>query len=231
MAAIAEELLLLLLDNAAAKPALAPSRRRRLLAAAVLLDLAYDSRLRPAGPGEPVPEGRLIAPAGPDDGNPTAGWARRRLARKPVTPKAAVAALRRRVEDRLLTQLEFTGQLRRTPLYTKGFRRGFRKGFRKGSHRDYVWVLTDRNRALQVRSRILGTLVQDIVPTPPTAALITLLHTVDGLDELFSFDPRGRRWVQHRAGEIASGSWVAADSELAEVNLAVTAAMVCAALR
>ncbi|MFA5709684.1 GPP34 family phosphoprotein [Mycolicibacterium sp.] len=218
MAVIADELLLLLLDNAAAKPALDPSRRRRLLAAAVLLDLAYDFRLRPAAPDEPVPEGRLIAQAGPDDGNPTSSWAWQRLARRPVTPKTAVAALQRRVEDRLLTQLEHTGQLRRTPVYTKRFRR------------DHVWVLTDRNRALQVRSRTLAALVRDVTPTPPTAALITLLHAVDGIEELFSFDGRARRWVHHRVGEIASGSWVATDSELAEVNLAVTAAMVCSAL-
>lgn len=219
MAVIAEELLLLLLDNAAAKPALDQSRRRRLLAGAVLLDLAYGSRLRPVAPGEPAPEGRLIALTGPDDGNPTSGWAWHRLARRPVTPKTAVAKLRRSVEARLLAQLEISGQLHRTPLYTKRFQR------------DQVWPLTDRNRALQVRTQILAALTEGVTPTPPTAALITLLHTVDGHDELFSFDDRGRRWVQHRAGEIASGSWVATDSELAEVNLAVTAAMVCAALR
>lgn len=61
--------------------------------------------------------------------------------------------------------------------------------------------------------------------------MITLLHTVGGLDELLSFDDRARRWVWQRAAEIASGSWVAADSDLAEVNLAVVAATVRAALR
>ncbi|CAJ1580420.1 GOLPH3/VPS74 family protein [[Mycobacterium] wendilense] len=219
MPAIAEELLLLLLDNASAQPALDPSRRRRVLAGAVLLDLAYQWRLRPAAPGEPVPEGRLIALVGPDDGDPTSGWAWQRLARKPRTAKSAVAKLQRDVETRLLDQLEYAGLLRRTPLYTKRFRR------------DYAWLLTDRNRAARVRSQLLRVLITGTEPAPATAAVITLLHTVGGLDELLSFDDRARRWVWQRAAEIASGSWVAADSDLAEVNLAVVAATVRAALR
>ena len=219
MPAIAEELLLLLLDNASAQPALDPSRRRRALAGAVLLDLAYGWRLRPTAPDEPVPEGRLIALAGPDDGDPTSSWAWRRLARKPLTAKAAVAKLERDVETRLLTQLEHDGLLQRTPLYTKRFRR------------DHAWLLTDRNRAARVRSQVLRALVTEVRPAPETAGVITVLHAVAGLDELLSFDSDSRRWVSHRAAEITRGSWVAADSDLTEVNLAVMGAKVRAALR
>lgn len=216
MARIAEELLLLLLDNAAGTPALPPARRHRLLAGAALLDLAYAWRLRPADADDPVPAGRLLALPGPDDGDPVNRWAWEALARRPVGTRPAITKLHRNVEPAVLAHLERTGQLRRTPVYTK---------------RSHVWLLTDRDRALQVRSALLAALLEDAEPAPPTAAVEALLHTADGLPELLSLNPRSRRWVHHRAGEIASGSWVAADSSIAEVNLAVTTAMVCAALR
>lgn len=65
MARIAEDLLLLLLDNAAAQPAIERGTLQRLMAAAVLLDLAYECRIRPALPQEPVDSDRLVALAGP----------------------------------------------------------------------------------------------------------------------------------------------------------------------
>lgn len=68
-------------------------------------------------------------------------------------------------------------------------------------------------------------------PTPSTAAVITLLHSVDGLGALLSLNDRGWRWVHGRAGEIALGSWVdESHTGLAEVNLAVTASAIRAAL-
>ena len=61
-------------------------------------------------------------------------------------------------------------------------------------------------------------------PTPPTAAIISLLHAVDGLGALLSLNDRGWRWVHMRASEIASGSWVDEyETALPEMNLAVTA--------
>src|SRR5260370_5753277 len=68
-------------------------------------------------------------------------------------------------------------------------------------------------------------------PAPPTAAIISLLHAVDGLGALLSVNDRGWRWVHARAGEIASGSWVDEyPTAMAEVNLAITASAVRAAL-
>ena len=69
-------------------------------------------------------------------------------------------------------------------------------------------------------------------PTPPTAAIVSLLHAVDGLGALLSLNDRGWRWVHMRAGEIASGSWVDenATAALPEMNLAVTASAMRAAL-
>ena len=68
-------------------------------------------------------------------------------------------------------------------------------------------------------------------PAPPTAAIISLLHAVDGLGALLSLNDRGWRWVHARAGEIASGSWVDQyPTALPEVNLAITASVVRGAL-
>lgn len=74
---------------------------------------------------------------------------------------------------------------------------------------------------------------------PPTAdardrdraAIVTVLHAVDGIGALLSRNDRRWRWVHARAGEIASGSWVdESPTALPEVNLAVTASAVCQAL-
>ena len=51
MAQIAEDLLLLLLDNESGQPRMHRSTVGRVLVAALLLDLAHDCRVRPAGPG------------------------------------------------------------------------------------------------------------------------------------------------------------------------------------
>ena len=68
-------------------------------------------------------------------------------------------------------------------------------------------------------------------PTPATAAIVTILHTVDGLGALLSLNDRGWRFVHARAGEIAAGSWVdESPTALPEVNLAVTASAVRQAL-
>ncbi len=69
-------------------------------------------------------------------------------------------------------------------------------------------------------------------PAPTTAAIVSLLHAVDGLGALLSLNDRGWRWVHMRASEIAGGSWVDEyETALPEVNLAVTASAVRSALR
>jgi len=219
MAQIAEDLLLLLLDNATGKPALDRLRRERLLSAAVLLDLALACRIRPAVDGEPVRAGRLLVLAGPDPADPVLDAALRMLARRPVTADAAIARLRRGVEPALLRQLESTGQIR--PLRLRG----------KPFNRVWVWPLNDRARVNQVRAELLSTLFDLRCPSPSTAAIISLLHAVDGLGALLSLNDRGWRWVHARAGEIAGGGWVdESPARLPEVNLAVTASVVRPAL-
>lgn len=215
MARIAEDLLLLLLDNASAQPCLDKARRERVLTAAVLLDLAHACLIRPAVDGDPAPAGRLVAltPRGPVD--PLAEPAFRLLQRRALSPRSAVDKLRRRTEDSLFAHLEATGQITRMPL----------------PHRKTAWPVTNRDRVTHARSQVLSALFDRQPPAPPTAAIITLLHAVDGLGALLSLNDRGWRWVHGRAGEIALGSWVdEAPTGLAEVNLAVTASAIRAAL-
>ncbi|KKW62526.1 GPP34 family phosphoprotein [Mycolicibacterium elephantis] len=212
MAQIAEDLFLLLLDNASAQPNLERPRRERVLAAAVLLDLAYACRIRPAMAGEPVEPGRLIAlaapPAVPD---PVAEPAFELLRRRPLRPATAVKRLSRHVEDGISEHLEQTGHIRRIRL----------------GHKQFAWPLTNRERVGHARSALLAALFDRKPPTPATAAIVSLLHAVDGLGALLSLNDRGWRWVHARAGEIASGSWVDEyPTALPEVNLAVTTSAV-----
>jgi hypothetical protein len=219
MAQIAEDLFLLLLDNASAQPGLDRARRERVLSGAVLLDLAYACRVRPAMAGEPVETGRLVALSVPGPMDPVVAPAFQLLLRKPLRPATAVKRLSKRAEENLSNYLEYTGQIRRVRLNSKRF-----------SH-PYAWPLTNRERVGHARSALLAALFDRMPPAPPTAAIISLLHAVDGLGALLSLNDRGWRWVHARAGEIASGSWVDEyPTAMPEVNLAITASAVRGAL-
>jgi hypothetical protein len=219
MAQIAEDLFLLLLDNASAQPGLDHPRREKVLSAAVLLDLAHACRIRPAMAGEPVERGRLIALSAPGPMDPIVTPAFELLQRKPLRPETAVKQLSKHAEQNVTNWLEYTGQIRRVRLSSKRF-----------SH-PYAWPLTNRERVNNARSALLSALFDRRPPTPTTAAIISLLHAVDGLGVLLSLNERGWRWVHGRAGEIAMGSWVdESATALPEINLAVTASAVRAAL-
>ena len=219
MAQIAEELFLLLLDNASAQPGLESPRRERVLSGAVLLDLAYTCRIRPAIAGESIEAGRLVALAVPGPTDPVVEPALRLLQRHPLRPATALKRLSKHTQHDLTAYLEWTGQIRRIRLQSKGF-----------SH-PYAWPLTSRDRVNLARSALLAALFDRRPPTPATAAIISLLHAVDGLGALLSLNDRGWRWVHARAGEIASGSWIDEyPTALPEVNLAVTASAVRKAL-
>jgi hypothetical protein len=219
MAQIAEDLFLLLLDNASAQPSLDRVRRERVLSGAVLLDLAYACRIRPAMAGERVEPGRLMALAAPGPMDPVVAPAFQLLQRRPLRPATAVKRLSKHTEANLASYLEQTGQIRRVRLDSKRF-----------SH-PYAWPLTNRERVGHARSAMLAALFDRRPPAPPTAAIISMLHAVDGLGALLSLNDRGWRWVHARAGEIASGSWVDEyPSALPEVNLAITASAVRGAL-
>ena len=219
MAQIAEDLFLLLLDNASAQPGLDRARRERVLSGAVLMDLAYACRIRPAMAGESVEPGRLVALTVPGPMDPIVAPAFELLQRRPLRPATAVKRLSKHIEENLANYLEYTGQIRRVRLNSKLL-----------SH-PYAWPLTNRERVGHARSALLAALFDRRPPAPPTAAIISLLHAVDGLGALLSLNDRGWRWVHARAGEIASGSWVdESPTALPEVNLAITASAVRAAL-
>ncbi len=220
MAQIAEDLFLLLLDNADSQPGLDRSRRERVLSAAVLLDLALLCRVRPAMNGESVRPGRLVALAGPMPLDPIMDPAFALLARRPLSPTAAVSSMRRHTQDNIAQHLECTGQIRRVRLEGKRF------------HHPSAWPVINRERVTLARGALLSALFDREPPTPPTAAIVSLLHAVDGLGALLSLNDRGWRWVHMRAGEIASGSWVDenATAALPEMNLAVTASAMRPAL-
>ncbi|MGY4711251.1 GOLPH3/VPS74 family protein [Mycolicibacterium sp. CBM1] len=218
MARIAEDLLLLLLDNAAAQPVLDRGRVQRLLAAAVLLDLAYDCRVRPALPHEPIPADHLVALAGPPPLDPVVRPALNLLQRAPITAATAITRLRKHTEDQVLDQLLRTGQLHQMALSSHRFRRN-----------SYAWPLASRARVDRARSALLAALFDGHRPGPATAAIVSLLHAADGLGALLSLNDRGWQWVMGRASEIARGTWVD-DTKMADVNLAVTTAAVRTAL-
>lgn len=215
MAHIAEDLFLLLLDNASAQPNLDRPRRDHVLGAAVVLDLAHAGHVRPAVPGDAVPGGRLIALASATPLDPVTGPGRELLATRALRPDTAIKKLGRRTEDRLVDHLERLGQLRRVAASPVRFRRG------------QALPLTSRDRVGPARTAVLSALFDRTPPAPATAAVITLLHAVDGLGALLSLNDRGWRWVHSRAGEIAGGSWLdESPTTVADVNLAVTAAAV-----
>ncbi|ULE31368.1 GOLPH3/VPS74 family protein [Mycobacterium sp. IDR2000157661] len=220
MAQIAEDLFLLLIDNASAQPALERQRRERVLSAAVLLDLAHACRVRPAVDGESVEAGRLIALAVPGAFDPVAEPAFQLLQRRPLRAVSAVKKLSKHTEAHIAGFLEQTGQVRRVRLPDRHSGSG------------YAFALVNRKRAADARSALLSALFDRKPPAPATAAIISLLHAVDGLGALLSLNDRGWRWVHARAGEIALGSWVDEyPTALPEVNLAVTTSAVRQALR
>ncbi|MGK2866640.1 MAG: GOLPH3/VPS74 family protein [Mycobacterium sp.] len=210
MAQIAEDLFLLLLDNASAQPGLDRQRTRRVLGAAVLLDLAWACRIRPASDCEAA-AGTLVALIGTGPLDPVTGPALELLSRRPLRASSAIGKLSKHTEDRLVEHLVRSGQISRISLPSKGFKK------------DLAYPLRGRQRAGPARAALLSALFDRRPPTPPTAAIISLLHAVDGLGALLSLNDRGWRWVHARAGEIALGSWVdESPTALPEVNLAVT---------
>jgi Golgi phosphoprotein 3 (GPP34) len=219
MARIVEDLLLLLLDNASAQPELDRSHCDRVLAAAALLDLAHACRIRPAVDSEPVEAGLLVVLSGPEVDDPVLAPVLQLLRRRPLSPAAAIAKLRRETPPAVFSELERSGQVKQIKLRVKGFKR------------PSAWPLTDRSRAAEVRAALTAALFDQHCPDPSTATIISLLHAVNGLSAIFSLDRRGWDWVRDRAGEIASGSWVSeSEPNIAEVNLAVTTAALREAL-
>lgn len=219
MARIAEDLLLLLLDNAEAQPQLDRGRLSRALAGGLLLDLAYECRVRPALPEDPVTAGRLLALGGPPPLDPAVRPTLDLLNQQPLTAEAAVAKVRKHAQDDVLDQLLRTGQIHQIGLTEHRLRRNH-----------YQWPVKNRARVAVARSEVLAALFHRRRPDPVVAAVISLLYAVDGLGAVLNLNPAGLAVVGLRAAEIAGGEWVDG-SDTAEVNLGLTAAAVLPVLR
>ena len=195
VAHIAEDLLLLLLDNAAAQPA-------------TRADQAAEARWRPLSSWTwPTTAG--CGPRSPMSRYHRANWWHWRvphldpvvrpalalLSQAPIAPAAAIAKLSKRAEDDVLDQLLRTGQMHQIQLTSHRF-----------SHNNYAWPMANRARVDRARSAVLAALFDQQRPDPPTAAIISLLHSADAMGTLLSLNDRGWHWVQGRAGEIASGN-------------------------
>ncbi|MFZ4371750.1 MAG: GPP34 family phosphoprotein [Mycobacterium sp.] len=214
MARIAEDLLLLLLDNPSAQAQLDRPQLTRVLATALILDLAYDCRVRPALPTDPLPAGLLVALAGPVPLDPAVRPALAVLNQGPITPAAAIAKVRKHAEDDVLDQLLRTGQIHQVGLSKHRLRRN-----------TYAWPVKNRIRVDAIRGAVQSALSGQHSPDAATTAITSLLYLGGGLQAALNLSDEGVR----RAGEIASGPW-ANDSSTAEVNLALTAATVLPAL-
>lgn len=218
MARIAEDLLLLLLDNPESQPALDRARLSRVLAAALILDLALECRVRPAQPEEPVPAGELIALTGPVPMDPAVRPALTMLEQGPLSPRSAIARLRRRSEDDVLDQLLRTGQLHQIQLSSHRLRRN-----------TYAWPLHDRDRVDQVRAAVLAALFERRRPDAATAAVIALLHRTHSLGLALGLNDSDTQRAAQSAEALLAGGW-ADGSKTGEANLEVTAAAVLPAL-
>jgi hypothetical protein len=218
MARIAEDLLLLLLDNPDEQPQVDRVALGRVLAGALILDLAFDCRVRPTLPDEPLPAGHLTALAGPVPVDPAVRPTWTLLQRQPLTPAEAIAAIRAHSEDDVLDQLLRTGQIHQIQLSAHRLRRNH-----------YRWPVKNRGRVAVARSELLGVLFEQRRPNPVTAAVTCLLHGVHGLEAVLSLNDAGIRAVDERAREIADGGWVDS-SDTAQVNLSLTLDTVLPAL-
>ena len=204
MGRIAEDVLLLLLDNASAQPVLPQRLSRRLLAAAVLLDLAYDGRIRPALPDETA-QGCLVALVVlPTRSRGQAGTG---LLQRALTPATAVGKAQQACRRR---------RARSTPSHRADPPGAAETGRFKANA--YAWPLNDRAGWTPFAPRCWRCCSKANSPDPPTAAVIALLHACDGLGTLFNLNDRGREWGVQRAGEISSGSWVS-DNQMGRSTL------------
>lgn len=214
MARIAEDLLLLLLDNPEGQPALDRPALSRVLAAALILDLAYDCRVRPAQPTDAAATGELIALAGPPPLDPTVRPALAMFEQGPLPARSAISRLRKRAEDDVLDQLLRTGELHQIQLSSHRLRRN-----------TYSWPLHDRVRVDSIKAAVFATLFDRRRPDPVTAAVVALLYRVGGLAPALGLDDQSAQRAVQSAELIAEGRW-ADGSRIDEVNLTLTAAMV-----
>ena len=249
MAQIAESVLLLLLDNESAQPRLRRRPLGRVLAAGLLLDLAYDCRVRPALPGEPAGPGRVERDDEAVRGADGADGGDLRIAASVAGAQGLLVALAgppprdpalrpalALLERDPLTADKAIGRLAKRAeddVLDQLLRTGQIHQIQLSSHRlrrnTYAWPVHDRGRVDGLRRAVADAVAGDQRPQPVTAAVIALLHSAGAMEAVLTLGDADRGRAAQRAAEIATGRW-ADDSGIAEVNLALTAAAVLPAV-
>lgn len=215
MTLLAEDLLLLLLDDETGKPVVDGAKLPRVLAGAVLLELALDGVVEPAGEGEEVRRGRLVLrhESAPDDEILARAVARLRES-KPMKPERAIEKLDKNLREAVLERIVAKGWVREA------------KAKLLGIFPTTVWPAVDDTHERQLRADLRDAVIDGADPSPRTSALVSLLAAVDATPKVFS--DGDRRAVNKRAKEIAEGEWAGAAVRKAveAVNAAVMVAVI-----
>ncbi len=213
---LAEDLLLLLLDDETGRPIVDSTKLPRALAGAALLELALPGSVRLTEAGEDVKKGRLVAVAKADrDTDPiTRGALDLIRESRPMTPQSAIEKLTKGLQHRLTARL----------LDKRWLREEHDKIF--GIFPRTSWPATDNAHKTAVLRELEVALIGTAAPAPRTAALVSLLVSVDAVPKIFpNADPKA---IKNRAKEIADGEWAGAAVRKAidSVNTAIIAAVV-----
>nr|WP_246401531.1 GPP34 family phosphoprotein [Jiangella mangrovi] len=212
---IAEDLLLLSYDDESGKATFDGTRLEYSLAGALLLELSMLGKVDVAGEGEAVKRDRLVVRDASPVGDDVLDHALTELSDdEGKKPKNVLGQLRKGTRDRLLRRLADRGLLREE------------EGRVLGIFPTTRWPAADATHEAGVRQRLHDVLVTGLEPDPRTAALVSLLLAVDGVNKVVPSDDR--RAVKRRAKEISEGAWAADAVKRAvqEVQAAVTAAIV-----
>jgi len=212
---IAEDLLLLLLDDSTGKAMVDSTALDRVLAGAVLLELALDHRIAPAGEGESIKKGRLAVRNADPTRDELLDRVLSRLAEdRPRKPEGAIEKLSGGLRKELLTRLAARGLVR--PEVERAL----------GLFPVTRWPVVDPAYESGLRAELTRVLVDGAEPAPRTAALVSLLAAVEAAAKVVP--SADRRAVKRRAKELARGEWAGAAVRQAvdAVNGAVAASIV-----
>ncbi|MFE3289687.1 GPP34 family phosphoprotein [Rhodococcus sp. NPDC059234] len=219
MTLLAEDLLLLLLDDDTGKPVVDGATLPRVLAGAVLLDLALDGVVEPAGAGGEVKKGRLVLRDRAVPTDPILAHAVSQLrGSKPMKPERAIEKLDKGLREAVLGRIVERGWVHQS------------KGKLLGIFPVKTWPAMDASHEQAVREGLRAVLLDGVAPESRTAALISLLSAVDAAHKVFP--EADRKAIRKRAKAIAADEWAGAAVRKAveAVNAAVMAAVIVPAV-
>lgn len=214
---ICEDLLLLLTDDATGKVVTDGTATPLVLAGGVLVELAMSGRVRVAGPGEAVRQGRVVVVDASPTGDDVLDEALRRIAGSaPAKAHTVLDRLGKRLRHALLDRLVQRGVLRAEEGRVLGIFPADR------------WPTVDGRREADVRRGLGDVLVRGRTPTEREVALVSLLLAVDKVHLVSESMPR--REAKARAKQVADGEPAgAAVKKAIEAVQAATIAAITAA--